>query len=110
MIERLAHTVVGDEDIGPAIIVKIGKSDAEGFSARVGDPGFDADIFKRSIRFLVIKNIRDSLEIVGMTIGAQVRPEIAAKNRSSFKVPVEITRDEQIQSSIAIIINPARAG
>src|SRR5207247_4961678 len=109
VIERLAHAVVGDEDIRPAIVVKIGKGDAEGLAIRVSDSRLDADVVESAVWFLMIKNIRRPFEIFRMTIRTR-SSAIAAEDRALFKVPVEIPRDEQIQSSIAIVINPSRAG
>src|SRR5205085_5104624 len=100
---------VGDEDIRPAIVVKIGKGDAEGLAIRVGDSRLDAEVFESAVWFLMIKNIRRLFEIFRMTIRARFSV-IAAEDRTLFKVLVDILRDEQSQSSIAIVLNPSCAG
>jgi len=76
----LAHAVVGHEDVRPPIIIEVREGNAETFAARIGNAGFDADIFKASVRFLVIENVGDAFEIIWVTIGAKTGTCVATKD------------------------------
>src|SRR5689334_20117061 len=54
------------------------------------------------------QHIRCTLEVVRMTVRAQPRRRTATKRRTAFEIPFHISRDEQIEPAITIVIEPTR--
>src|ERR1051326_1208761 len=44
-----------------------------------------------------------------MAVRAQGRSRTTAKHRAAFKVPIHVTRDEQIETAVAIVVEPSGA-
>src|ERR1051325_1829617 len=55
------------------------------------------------------ENVRCAFEIVRMAVCAQRSRWTTAKHRSVFKVPIHVTHYKQIETTIAIVVEPAGA-
>src|SRR4051794_10096290 len=117
--KHLAYGVVGHKNIHKAVAIKVSERQTETFPRSVRDLRTTADILKRAVRFLVKKKISRGLEIVGMTKRAVVaaRAEkltqvsgLAAEKTASLEVPIHVTKDEEVEPSIAIVVEPTGAG
>src|SRR5271168_456107 len=72
VIEVAGDGVVGDEEIGPAIVVVVGPHRAEAVVADVVvDAGFGADFFERAVAAIVVEQVAFALQSPGAALHLQ---------------------------------------
>src|SRR5215813_9482526 len=55
------------------------------------------------------ENVGRAFEIVRMAVRALSRSWATAKHRAACKIPIHVSRDEEIETAIAIVVEPAGA-
>src|SRR5580693_7023188 len=104
MEEKLAHAVVRDENIGESVVIIVREGDAERASFDRGDSGPLADVFECAIAAVAIEDIRGRGEFGRRTVGLP----LASANLAVLRVPEHVSRDEQVQVAVVVVIEEAR--
>ncbi len=107
-IQLVRLRVVGQQNVGPAVIVVVENSNTEAFGSRVIELGLLRGVLKLSVAQVVPESRRRSLVGFRRAIrlaGAVQRAEEVARNR-----PLHIVRHHQIEFAIAVIVHPGGAG
>ena len=109
-IEKIGTHVIGHEEIGPAVVVIIGPHNAHTQAfVWIADARFFRHIFKRSIAAIVIENVRLTFRYRNLHLQSLVIEGIVAGLRQMMNVCVHVSRYEQIQMAVAIVICEGRA-
>jgi hypothetical protein len=107
-IQRRGRRIVGNIDIGPAVVVQVGGSDAQAISPhRRPHTGLLTYIGKGSVAVVVVENI---------STAGQSRRTARHKNslvsawsvfrfRSGLQIEVDIVGDEEIEMTILVVID-----
>src|SRR5580700_11005210 len=104
MEEKLAHAVVRDENIGESVVIVVREGYAQRAPFERGDSGLLADVFECAIAAIAIKDVRGRGEFGRRT----VRLPLASANLAVLRVPEHVSRDEQVQVAVVVVIEEAR--
>ena len=107
-VELVRLRVVGDQDVGPSIIVVIENGDAKTLGRWIVESGFLRGIFEFAIAEVVPEARRRSLIRFWRAVGLVRAIERAIK--IGLLGPLHIVGDDEIEFAVAIVIDPGRAG
>ena len=65
MEEEVWAVVVGDKNIGPAIVVIVGEGDAQSLALDLGDSGLHRDIGERTVAVVAVQSVGQRSEAAG---------------------------------------------
>ena len=115
VVEVIRAGIVGDIQVGPAVVVVIAPDHAQAVVfVGVVDAGFLGNFFKRAIAAIVKQQVgfaqhapraalhRDSLEAAVLLIFAEVGQFV--------HVEMHVAGDEQVHMAVAVVVAPGRAG
>src|SRR5579872_591046 len=100
MKQILLHAVVCYIDVGESIAIVVGKGHPEAMPFLSGDARVLTYIFKSSVAPVVIKNVCGARKFSRRTIGVKVAAAVLAV----LRVPFHVTRDEQVEFAVVVII------
>src|SRR5207302_1360110 len=113
VIEIVGDRVVGDEEVGPAVVVVVHPHDAEAVVADVVmDAGLDGNFLEGAVAAIVIEKIAFALEAPGAALhqnAFEAAEFVAAKLREIVHVEMRIARNVEIDEAVAIVIAPGSA-
>jgi len=98
-----AESVVGNEQVGPAVVVVVSGAHGKVFALGLVDFGFDSDVGESPVSVVVVKRVSAAAIDAGWA-AALHSPEIAVPAVSQ----IDIAADVQIEPSIAIIVKEGR--
>ena len=107
-VKLVGLSVVGDEQIGPAVAVLVEQGDAERFRTAVEDSAGGGDIFERAVAAIVKQPAGCSAIRFGRAVGLVFAVEAAED--VGFGRPLHVVADEQIEQAVAIVVEPQRGG
>ena len=108
-VEKIAHGVVGDVDVGQAVAIVVAERHAEPLAGRIGDAGLLRDVGERAVAVVAVQPIRHPVE----------HRRMAVHPISVFGVPavrivgdpvVEVVDDVEIEEAVAIDVDETGAG
>ncbi len=112
LVIRSSGGVVGDVDVGPAVIVKIGDRDAEAIGADgVEDAGLFRYVGEGSIAVVVVEDVLAALQ-AGRPAGdldAFVGACAGLGKRRGLDIEVDVVGDEEIEVAVAIVVEEGAA-
>ena len=101
----MRHPVVGHDDVRPAVPVEVVEGNPEAL-ARVGtDTAALRHVGKGSVPVVPIEQVGNGGEVFGVAIGA----EIGTAAEDVVEIPLHIAADEQVQVSIAVVVEESGA-
>ena len=100
MKEILLHAIVGDEYVCKSVVIVICERHSKRAALLGGDARFLANIRKRAIAIVVIKNVGRGRKLFRWTI----RMPLAAAALTVFGVPFHVPCDEQIKLTVVVVI------
>src|SRR6266478_6436112 len=114
VIEIVGDGVVGDEEIGPSVVVVIHPHDAQAVVADlIVDAGFDGNFFKGSVTAIVIEKITFAFEAPRATLhqnALEAAEFVAPELREIVHVEVGVAGDVKVDETVAVVIAPGSAG
>src|SRR5262249_42286441 len=113
LIKGAGGGVVGDVDVGPAVVVEISGQDPKTVGAvGVEDGGFFGDVAEGAVAIVVIEDVFSTFEARGAT--GDHDPLIEARagfgNRCGGQVQVDVVGDEKVEVAVAIVVDEGAAG
>src|ERR1035441_4250447 len=69
-VEEIAHAVVGDKDVRPAVEVDVADHHAEPLPGAVGDAGLDGNVGKGPVMVVVEQLVRHTVELLRVAVRA----------------------------------------
>ena len=113
LVEGGGGGVVGDVDVGPAVVVEVGDADAESIGADgVEDAGFFADVGEGAVSVVVIEDVFAALQ-AGRPAGdldALVGAAGGGGVGRGLDVEVDVVGDEEIEVAVAVVVEEGAAG
>ena len=121
--EKIPHRVVGDKDVGPAVVIGIGNThsqrlgDAPELLARHGrrqagikhlHAGRLRHVLKPAIARVAIERAGRAREIIGRAVGAAQPHDLEAELGIGRRRPGDVAADEEIQPRVAVVIEESR--
>src|SRR5260370_695870 len=114
VIEIVGDGVVGNEEIGPAVVVIVDPHDAEAVVADViVDTCFDGNFLERAVAPIVIEEIAFAFETPGPALhqnALEAAEFVAAELREIIHVQMGIAGDVEIDETVAVVVAPGGAG
>src|SRR5262249_55364381 len=117
MKEEVRHSIVGDDEVDPAVIVDINRSDPERLGRRHSggwilnlDPACRRDIGKMTVPVVAIEIWKSSFEIHGLPVSAADPDQFVAHLEIDFLGPANVIADEEIQQAIVVVVDPSATG
>src|SRR5205807_9628389 len=114
VVQIVGHGVVGDQEIGPAIVIVIGPHHAQAIVTNViVDAGLDRNLFKGAVTTIVVEKVGFAFEAPGTALyenAFEPAEFVAAELRKIIHVQVGIAGHEQVHVAVAIVISPGCAG
>src|SRR4029077_18116579 len=123
VVEAAGNRVASDVDVGPAIVVEVGRTDSEAVGAdgkplhavdcrRGGttgdrDAGSLRNILERPVTPIVVQNIGPAAQSLrSAPYGKAIIPAVLgiARLRCCFGIEIYIVRDKQVQEAVPVII------
>ena len=107
-IQLVRLRVVGDEEIGPAVLVVVDHRHAERFRAGVEDAARGGDVLERAVAAVTeqpagLAAIR-LRRAVGLLLAVEAAEDVVLRR------PPDVVADEQIEQAVAIEVEPQRGG
>src|SRR5207248_3753311 len=107
--------VIGDIQIGPAVVIVVAPNRTEPVAMPgIIHPGLLGDFLERAVAPVVIKQVAFSFHAPGAALDKNllVAAElfVAAEGRELIHVQLDVTRDKQINVTVAVVVGPGRAG
>ena len=114
VIKEIRPGIVGHVKIGPAIVVVVAPYDTQAIAvSRIVNPGFLGNLFECSITTIVKQQVAFTLHAPGATLNQHsfepAELVIAAKLGKLIDIHMNVTRDEQVHVSIAVVVGPRGA-
>ncbi len=113
VVEIIGNGIVGDEEIGPTIIIVVHPHDTESVVANViMDARFDGNFLKGAITTIMIEEVAFAFETPGTTLNEnalEAAEFVAAKLGEIVHVEMRIARNKQIDEAVAVVVAPGRA-
>ena len=105
--------VVGDVDVGPAVVVEVGDGDGEGVGADgLPHAGFFGDVGEGAVAVVVVEDVLAALE-AGRAAGdldAFVGAAGGFGERRGLDVEVDVVGDEEVEVAVAVVVEKGAAG
>ena len=95
--------VVGDEDIGPSVVIEIGDGDAHALAGRGAQARFVGDVLKLAVAQVVVKARRHALVLprVAVVFGAAHGATLVGLRR-----PGGVVIHDQIEQAVIVVVEP----
>src|SRR5258707_208932 len=106
-IELVGLGVVGEEKIGPAVVVVINDGDAESFGSEIRETGFFGDVFESAVAAIVPE--ADGGAFVGFGRGVGFAFAVEGAVGVGFDGPLDVIGDGEIELSCFCVIHPGVA-
>ena len=100
-----AQAIVGDEQVGPAIIVIISGAYGKILSLGLIDLGFDGDVGKGSIAVIVVQGVGAATVNTGRATALH-----SAQVAITLVTQFDVTADVEIESAVAVVVKEGRSG
>jgi hypothetical protein len=114
MVEIIRDGIIGDEKIGPAVVVVIAPLNAEAIIADlIVNAGFLRDFLKRAVAAIVIEKIALAFESPGTALHLKSFVQakfVAAGGGHVFDVDMDVARNKKVCVAVAIVIAPGCSG
>ncbi len=107
-IELVGLGVVGEEEIGPAVVVVINDGDAESFGGGIGEAGFFGGVFESAVAAIVPEADGGAFEGFGRAVGFAFAVERAVE--IGFDGPLNVIGDDKIELAVFVVVDPGGAG
>ena len=107
--KKIRPGVVGDGDVGPAIVVEIGEHHAHALRFRLADAGRVAHVGECSVVIVVVELGFLPFVVARIAVRAVARPALAAP-QIILRRPLDIVGDHQVQPAIFVVVKPSCAG
>ena len=107
--QKALNRIVGDVDVGEAVVVVVGERDAQPLARRLRDGRRGRHIGERPIAVVVEQQVGHALEVVRMAVRPVARLFPAAVT-VVLKRPLHVARDEQIEAAVVVVVEEAGAG
>ena len=116
-IEIVRCAVVGDDEVGPAVVVDVGEDGSEAVAAFViGDAGFEADVGEGAVAVVVKEMITFTKQPMGpqknvdhTVLAGAVGDSALPCHDGTIEIVVEVARDEEFEQTVAVVIAPGCA-
>ena len=113
LVEGGGGGVVGDVDVGPAVVVEVGDADAERIGADgVPHAGFFADVGEGAVAVVVIEDVFAALQ-AGRAAGhldAFVGAAGGFGSGRGLEVEVDVVGDEEVEVAVPVVVEKCAAG
>src|SRR6266481_2076063 len=103
-IQLVGLSVIGDEEIGPAVLIEIQHSHTERLGTGIKNSAGGSDVFEGAVATIAEKPAGFSAVSFGRAIGFIFSVQTAKD--VVFGRPVHIIADEEIEMAVAIVIEP----
>ncbi len=107
-VELVGLGVVGEENVGPAIVVVVEDGDAEAFGSGVKEAGFLGGIFELAAAQVVPEARGGSPVGLGRAVGLVGAVEGAVD--VGLRRPLHVVGDDEVKLAVAVVIDPGGAG
>src|SRR5437762_712614 len=100
--------VIGDVDVGPAIVVEVGANDAEARAESRADSGGFGDVLEGAVTAIVEQTPGNGLVHFGRAIVA-----LAGGGEAllvALDCEIEIVGDEKVEAAVAVVVDPGGTG
>src|SRR4029077_14992264 len=101
--EKIGPGIVGDGDVGPAVIVEVGEDDAHALRFGFADSRRFAYVGEGAVVIVVIELGLLPLVVSGMAVGAVAGAMLAAVE-IIFGRPLDVVGDHQIEPAIFVVV------
>src|SRR5262249_10341542 len=103
-IKLVGFGVIGDQQIGPAVLVVIDHGDAQGLRTAVKQSARRRAVFKGAVAAIV----KEPAGLADISFGRAVGLVLAVQAAEHIVLtrPLHVITDEQIEAAVAIIIEP----
>ena len=113
LVEGGGGGVVGDVDVGPAIVVEVGDADAEAIGADgVEDARFFGDVGEGAVAIVVVEDVFTTLQ-AGWAAG-DLNAFVGAAGGfgvgRGLDVEVDVVGDEEVEMAVAVVVEEGAAG
>src|SRR5579884_689394 len=110
--EEAGCGIAGDVDIGPTVIIEIGRNDSQTVTGRrFADSGRGSNISECAVAVIVIKRVAAVGQTARTAEDAFVVTGIAlARARDGIRIEGHVIRNKQIKAAVAIVIDKGAAG
>jgi hypothetical protein len=102
--EEVGDGIVGDEHIEAAILVEIQETHTHAFADVGRDSRGSRDVRESAVAIVPVEAVRQSLVILGMAMGSRFTD---GAGRLGIGRPLAVVHDEEIETAIVIVIEPA---
>src|SRR5207249_10960914 len=93
--KKIRPSIIGDGDVGPAVIVKIGENDTHALGFGLANTGHIADVGKRAVVIIVIKLGLLPFVVARIAVRTVARPSLAAPE-IGLRNPLDVIRDDEV--------------
>src|SRR2546423_358377 len=107
-VELVGLSVIGDDNVGPAVFVVIQNRDSEAFRSWISQASFLRRVFKAAIAEVVPEAHRGAFVGLGGAIGFVCAIDSTVK--IALLAPLHVIGDYQVEFAVAIVVEPGRAG
>src|SRR5271154_4122444 len=107
--QKIWPRIVGDGDVGPAVVVEVRKHNAHALRFRFADTGRLTHVGKRAIVIVVVQLGFLSFVVSRIAVGP-VAWALFAAPQIIFGRPFNIVGHHQIEPPVFVVVKPARAG
>ena len=105
-IELVRLRVVGDEDVGPAVLIVIEQRDAERLRRHVEEAGLGGDVVEGAVAFVAIEPRRAAA--IGLRRAVALRLAVDAAEDIALRRPLHVVADQQIEAAVLVVVEPHR--
>ena len=107
-VELVGLCVVADDDVGPAVLIRVEDGDAQAFGGGVEQAGFLRGVFEGAVAAIVPE--ADGSALVGFRRAVGFRFAVEGAVEIGFGRPLDVIGDDEIEMAVAIVVNPGGAG
>src|SRR5882724_3643786 len=103
-IELVGLRVVGDDEIGPSVLIVVEESDTQGLRTAVKDSAGRCDVFESSVTTIV----EEPAGLSAIGFGSAIRFVFAIKAAKHVVLgrPLHVVADEKIETAVAVVVEP----
>ena len=116
VVEEVADRVVGDREVGPAVLVIVQRHDAQPLARRPAgdgirdlDPGSSRDVGERPVALVAIEPIVGAEEVERGPVGASQAGEAKVDLEIDGPGPAHIVHHEEVEVTVAVIVEEGGA-
>ena len=105
-IQKVLVGIVGDEDVGPPVVVEVRDGYAERFALRIEDAGPLGDVGEPAVPQVSVQATRFTLILLGCCV--RLVGSVQCDEQVGLRGPLDVIAHEKIQPPVAIDVDPAR--